>query len=175
VTDAGDSGTRSRAARGTSARGTSARKTVAAWVEAGSRIGFVLLLVVGCAALGLAIAWPLWAFATGARQAYTITVLAVGAAGLLFLAVRSARRRRASTRDPSQPSRSTAAGLLTVLMVLVGLAGAWTAAALLVRGIWVLGAAAVALWAGLLWLLGRARRAARSRKAAAVPAENLSE
>jgi hypothetical protein len=154
---------------------TGARRTFAAWLEAGSRIGFVLLLVIGCTALGLAIAWPLWAFATGARQAYTVAILSAGAAGLLFLIVRSARRRAASTRDPSQPSRSVVSGLLTALMVLVGLAGAWAAAALLVRGIWVLGAAAAVLWAGLLWLLGRARRAARSRKPAAVPAENWSE
>ena len=51
------------------ARGAGARRAAAAGVEAAAGVAFVLLLVVGCAALGLAIAWPLWAFATAARQA----------------------------------------------------------------------------------------------------------
>ncbi len=141
-------------------------------METAAGIGFVLLLILGCAALGLGIAWPLWAFATGARQAYTFTVLAAAAAGVVFLVVRSAGRRRALGRDPSMPRRSTASALITTLMALVGVCGAWFAAALLVRRIWVLGACAAAAWAVLLWLLGRARRAARSRKPRAVPAEN---
>jgi hypothetical protein len=156
-------------------RGAGARRVAAGWIEAATGIGFVLLLVAGCAALGLAIAWPLWAFATGARQAYTIAVLAAAAGGIIYLAVRAALKRRASARDLSLPPRSAAAGLLTVLMVLVGLCGAWAAAALLVRGIWLLGFVTAALWAGLLWLLGRARKAARNRKARQVPAENRSE
>ncbi len=145
------------------------------WIEAASAAGFVLLLVVACVALGLAIAWPLWAFATGARQAYTATVLGAAAAGIVFLLVRAARRRRSAMRDPSVPRRSVAAGLLAALMVLVGLCGAWLAAALLARGIWALGAAAVVAWILLLWVLGRARRAAKGRKPRAVPAENWSE
>ena len=133
------------------------------WLEAATGIGFVLLLVGGCVALGLAIAWPLWAFATGAREVYTIVVLAAAAAGILYLVVRAVLRRRAAARDSSLPRRSAAAGLITALMAVVALSGAWAATALLARGLWSLGAAAVALWAGLLWLLGRARKTARAR------------
>lgn len=143
-------------------------------MEAGRRAGFVVLLVAGSAILGIIISWPLWLFATSARQAYTAVVLALAAGGIIYLAVRAFARRRSAARDPGRPRRSAVSGLLTGLMVIVGCAGLYVAAALLARGIWVLGAAALVLWAGLLWLLGRARGSLRSRKEHAVPAENRS-
>jgi len=151
------------------------RKTLARWVEAGRKVGFLLLLVAGSAALGFLISWPLWLFATSARKAYTITVLGLAAAGVIFLIVRSVQRSRTATRDPGKPRRTFISVLMTVLMVPVGFGGVCLAAAFLVRGLWVFGAADLAAWGILLWVLGRARTAAKNRKVRAVPAENGSE
>ena len=87
-----------------------ARRTLARWFEAGRRIGFLLVLVAGSAALGLLISWPLWFFATSARQAYTITVLVLAGAGVVFLVVRSASRSRGATRDPGAAAEDGAFG-----------------------------------------------------------------
>ncbi len=150
------------------------RRRFAGLLEAGTRAGFAVLLAAGSAALGLAIAWPLWRFATAARQAYTISVLALAAAGIVYVVVRGVLRGRSAARDPGRPRRSALSAVVTTLMVLVGLAGLYRAAALFARGTWILGAAAGAAWVLLLWLLGRARSALRGRKARPVPAENKS-
>jgi hypothetical protein len=151
------------------------RKTIARWLEAGRKIGFLLVLVAGSAALGFLVSWPLWLFATSARQAYTFTVLGLACAGVIFLAVRSIRRSRRTTRDPGKPRRTFVSVLLTVLMVLVGFGGAYMAAAFLVRGLWVFGAVDIAAWGLLLWALGRARSGAKNPKVRPVPAENGSK
>jgi len=148
------------------------RRRLSAWLEAARSAGFLVLLVAGSAALGLAIALPLWFFATSAREAYTVAVLALAGAAIAWLVIRSAVRRRARTRESGGPRRSALSGLLTGIMVVIGAAGLYAAAALVARGAWILGVADLILWAGLLWLLGRARRAARGRKARPVPAEN---
>jgi len=150
------------------------RRRISAWIEAGRKTGFLLLLVAGSTALGILIAWPLWLFATSARQAYTITVLALAAGGIVFLVARAILRSRSAARDPGRPNRSAGSALLTALMVIVGCSGLYLSAALLARGIWIFGAGAAVVWAGLLWLLGRARGAVRNRKARPVPAENKS-
>jgi hypothetical protein len=150
------------------------RRRVSAWIEAGRKTGFVILLVAGSGALGILIAWPLWLFATSAREAYTITIFALAAGAVAYLVVRAIVRRRSAARDPGRPRGSAASGLLTALTVIVAVGGLYLIAALLARRIWILGAGAAAAWAGLLWLLGRARSAARSRKARALPAENNS-
>ena len=148
------------------------RRTASQWRDAAAGAGFALLLVAGCGVLGLVISLPLWAFATGARGTYSLVVMAAAAAGIVYLVVRAILRRRAAARDPSVPRRSTAAGFLAVLMVVVGLCGAWAAAALLVRGLWIMGSAG-ALAGGLLtWALGRWRNAAIARKARRLLAEN---
>jgi hypothetical protein len=151
------------------------RRALGAGAEAGRRIGFVLLLAGGSAGLGLLISWPLWLFATTAKQAYTFTLLALAAAGTVFMVVRAAQRSRKAARDPARPPRPFLSALITVLMAVEGITGAYLAVVLLVRGIWIFGAAEIALWAALLWLMGRARAAARKRKARPVPAENGSE
>jgi hypothetical protein len=151
------------------------RAAFSGWIEAGRKIGFFLLLAAGSAGLGFLIAWPLWLFATTARSAYTIAVLAAGGAGILVLVVRAARRRRRSVRDPGTPARSALSVLLAVVTWVIGLAGVYLAAALFIRGLWIVGAAVAAVWAGLLWLLARARRAVKVRKVRPVPAENGSE
>lgn len=147
-------------------------RRLSAWIEAGRKAGFLVILVAGSAALGLIIALPLWLFATSAREAYTVVVLVSAAAGVVYLVVRSVARRRAAVRDSGRPRRSALAGFLTALMAVIGAAGLYAAAALLARGNWILGSLDLVLWAGILWLLGRGRRAARDRKARPVPAEN---
>jgi hypothetical protein len=89
--------------------------------------------------------------------------------------VRAALRRRKTLRDDGRPGRSALTALLTVLTALVGIAGVYLAAALIARGLWIVGAGVVVLWAGLLWLIARARAAAKSRKLRPVPAENGSK
>jgi hypothetical protein len=156
------------------------RKTLSRWVEAGRKVGFLLVLVAGSAALGLLISWPLWLFATSARAAYSITVLGLAGAGIVYLIFRSIRRSRTTTRDPGKPRRTFLSVLLTVLMVLVGFSGAYLAAAFLARGLWIFGAADLAALGLLQWALGRARisakrGSAKNRKVRPVPAENGSE
>lgn len=154
---------------------TAVRKTIARWFEAGRKIGFLLVLAAGSAALGFLIAWPLWLFATSARQAYTITVLGLAGAGIVFLVTRSMLRSRTATRDPGKPRRTFLSALLTVLMALIGFSGAYLAAVFLARGLWPLVAVDLAAWSLILWGLGRARSAAKNRKVRPVPAENGNE
>jgi hypothetical protein len=151
------------------------RRTVSAWLRAARLVGGLVLLIGGSAALGLLIAWPLWRFATGARGPYTIFVLVVAAGGIVYLVVRRLQRNAAEARDPSLPRRSVSAGLLTAARVVIGVCGAYLAAALLARGFWILGASAAVVWGLLLWLLGRAHRAAIQRKERLHPAENGNE
>jgi hypothetical protein len=154
---------------------TAVRKTLARWFEAGRKIGFLLFLVAGSAALGFLISWPLWLFATTARTAYTITVLGLAGAGIVFLVTRSVLRSRTATRDPGKPRRTLLSAFLTMLMALIGFGGAYLAAVLLVRGLWLFAAVDLAAWGLVLWGLGRARSASKNRKVRPVPAENDSE
>ena len=151
------------------------QRSISGWLEAARKIGFLLVLAAGSAALGFLISWPLWLFATSARQVYTITVLALAGAGIVTLIVRSALRSRGATRDPGKPRRTFVSAFLTFLMVIVGFGGAYLAAAFLARGLWIIGAVGIAAWGILLWALGRARNAAKSPKVRTVPAENGSK
>jgi len=153
----------------------SARSLFKGWIQAGRGIGFFVLLVGGCGVLGFAIAWPLWFFATSQHTAYTIFVLCLVAAGIVALAARGAARRRRAARDSGGPRRSALATLLAVVQVVIVLAGLWAEAVLIVRRIWLFAAVALLAWAAVVWALGIARRAAKARKQAAVPAENKGE
>jgi hypothetical protein len=148
-------------------------------VTGGSRAlrgaGFFLVLLALCVALGLLIALPLWFFATGEPRVYTIVALALLAGGVLFLAVRGVIRRRRLSRNTPRPRASLLAAALSALATLIGIAGAYLAAALLARRLWVLGAIEVVIAALLLWGLGSLRAAVRkARKHPPVPAENRS-
>jgi hypothetical protein len=144
-------------------------------MEAGRKVGFFLLLVGGSAALGFIVAWPLWIFATSARQAYTITVLALGVVGIVLLVVRASQKRRQATRDAGNPRRSPLAVLLGVIAVVVGIVGAYSAAVLIVHKLWILAAVAIVLSSTILWMLSRARNALKARKVRSVHAENRRE
>jgi hypothetical protein len=149
------------------------QESLSAWLEGFKKAGFLCALVAGSAALGFLIAWPLWYFATSARQAYTITVLCLGGAGAVFLAIRAGQRRRKAMREDGKPRRNALTVMLTVVIAVVATAGTYVGAALFARGLWVIGAVELVAWGGLLWVIGRARRAANSRKVRPVPAENV--
>jgi hypothetical protein len=151
------------------------QKRLESWLETLRKIGFLVLLLAGSAAFGFAIAWPLWFFATSQRQAYTIFAFCLAGGGLLALGVRRLVRRHAASRDPGRPRRTVLSVLLTILLTIVALAGGYLAAVLLYRGVWILAAPELIAWAGLLWVLGYARRASKRRKERKNPAENESE
>ncbi len=148
------------------------RGSLAATGEALRKIGFFLILVAGSAALGFLIAWPLWLLATTQRKAYTLLVLALAAAGIVFVAVRSILRARRTRRDPGRPMRSALRALLAVLIALVAVSGLYALLVLCVRGIWIFAVPGALLWIGILWLLGRARGALNPRKHRRISAEN---
>jgi hypothetical protein len=150
-------------------------RALASWLDALRKIGYFFLLVAGSAGLGFVIAWPLWSFATGAREIYTITVLAILAAGIVFLIVRAIIRGRARPRDPGAPRRNALTVSLTVLIVILACAGAYAAAVLCARRMWILAVPSVLVWVGLLTLLAFLRRLARRRKEPLDPAENRGE
>jgi hypothetical protein len=148
------------------------RGSLAAWAGALTGIGFFLGLLACCAILGWLIAWPLWFLATSARKAYTIAMLGLAAAGILTLVTRAVIRGRRARRDPGHPLRSALSAALAVLIGCAALGGAYSILVLIVRGIWVFAVPGALLWAGLLWLLNRARGAINPRKGRHVPAEN---
>ena len=51
----------------------------------------VILLLAACTALGAAIVYPLWYFATSAPSAYTVTMLIIIALALLLVVIRRVR------------------------------------------------------------------------------------
>jgi len=153
----------------------SVKRRLESWLEAFRKIGFFILLVAGSACFGFAIAWPLWFFATSQRQAYTIFAFSLAGGGLVALAVRRFIRLRASARDPGKPRRTFLSVLLTILLAIVAVAGGYVAAVLLYRGLWILAAPALVIWAGLLWALGYARRVSNRHNERRNPAENVSE
>jgi hypothetical protein len=147
------------------------RQRAAACAERGKRAGFVVALLAACGVLGLAVSLPLWLFATKSPRLYTAAALAALGAGLATAVVRGVLRRR-SLRDPSRPRGSAAAAALSVLMALVGLAAAWAAAALLVRGLWILAAIDAVVAALLITPLALLRGALRKKhKEAVLPAD----
>jgi hypothetical protein len=137
------------------------RSVVHAWGEAVKKLGFFVLLVAGSAAAGVAIAWPLWYFATSARQAYTFFALALAAGGIVWSVVRSIlKARRAS---PTGHRRSVLSGFLAVLQALILLCGLYLSAVLFFHGIWIFAVPLLLASFGLPVLLGLARRALRGR------------
>jgi hypothetical protein len=148
-----------------------ATRWAAGWAARLRGAGFFILVIALCAGLGLLIALPLWLFATREPRIYTVLVLALFAAGLVFLVVRGIRRRAGS--DEGGRRTPAVARLFTVLIALVSIAGLYSLAALLARGLWILGVFAVVVFGLLLWLLFGVRGALRKRqKPPSDPAEN---
>ena len=151
------------------------QRTMARWLEAARSVGFFFLLVLGSGAFGLAIAWPLWLFATSQSKLFTVFVVCLAGGGFIALVARAIVRRQRSRRDPGRPLRSLLSVLLTLMLVVIAPAGAYLSAVLLYRGLLVLALPAVLIWAGLLWFLGLLRRKTKARKDGAQPAENRGE
>ena len=151
------------------------RGWAAAWRERGRNAGFFLLLAALCVGLGLLIALPLWLFATREPRIYTGLALTLMAAGVLALVVRAAVRRSRRPREPAAPGHPVLAGILTTIATLLGIACLYSAAALLVRALWITAFLAVAAGALVVWLLVFLRSLARKpRKVPGTPAENRS-
>ena len=151
------------------------RRVLSAWLEAARVAGFFMLLVAISAGLGCLIAWPLWAFATSQRAAYTIFTLCLAGGGLAALAARAIIRSRRVVRDPGKPRRTVLSLLVTIVLVGVVLAGGYVVAVMLSRGLWILAIPALVLWAGLAWLAAFTRGRAKTQKERPVPAENKGE
>lgn len=88
----------------------------------GVAVAKVVLLLIACTALGAAIVYPLWYFATSAPVAYTIAMLVIIGVTLLFVIL--ARMRTAGT----------AATITAALRVAVVLAGIVAIVALVLHG-----------------------------------------
>jgi heme/copper-type cytochrome/quinol oxidase subunit 2 len=148
-----------------------ATRWAAEWAARIRGAGFFILVLALCAGLGLLIALPLWLFATREPRIYTVLVLALLAAGLVFLVVRGIRRRAGS--DEGRRRVPALARLFTVIITIVSIAGLYSLAALLAQGLWILSAVSVIVSGLLLWLLFTIRGALRKRqKPLSDPAEN---
>jgi len=138
-------------------------RIAAGWRELARKTGFFLLLVGGCAALGFAIAWPLWYFATTSRRIFTILVLSLAFAGLAGLAVRSIARRRGAPRTEGGQRRGPQRILLSILKALLLIAGLYAIAVLLYRGLWLPAIPVLLAWLVLLGWIGFGRGASGAR------------
>ena len=138
------------------------RSLLRSWGTTAGRVGFFLLLVAGSAAAGIAIAWPLWYFATQARGPYTAFALGVAGAGMVYLIVRAIIRAGNVPRDATPGGRSALSVLLAAIQCVVFLAGLYLVAALFFHRIWLFAIPLFLIWIGLLVLLGLARRGAKT-------------
>ena len=136
---------------------------LAGWRELARKAGLAVVLLAGSAALGLAIAWPLWYFATSSRGAYTVSVLCITCGAVAALSTRAALRRRRAPRDPGRPRRGPLAALLAVLKVLLLVLGLYAAALLLIRRLWLPAIPVLLAWVALLGWIGLGRRSPKSR------------
>jgi hypothetical protein len=139
------------------------------WGERLRAVGFLVAMAGGSAALGFAIAWPLWFFATSHRQAYTIFALSLAAAALVFGIVRSLARRRRDPRSRAKPRLGAAALAVSLVRGIIFVAGLYLLLAFVFRGLWLLALPGALLWAAIVWLLSRLRRVLHRAK---VPADN---
>jgi hypothetical protein len=140
------------------------RSVVRAWGELAQKLGLFIFLLLGSAAVGAAIAWPLWYFATSARRAYTVFALILAGCGVAYAIARAIIRRRRIPHDAAVPRRSGLSGLLGLLQVLILLCGLYLAALLFFHGIWIFGVPLLLVCLGLLVLLGLARRAVKTSR-----------
>lgn len=122
------------------------------------RVIVSMALIAGTVAMSAAVVFPLWYFSTHARRAYTIAVLALFGAAILFLLVRRSRTFwELSANERSARVRRAIGKILSVLAYLVGL--------YLILGLYAIGlyAAAVPLTVLYLLVLGYSLYVRRSR------------
>ncbi len=140
------------------------RSLVRAWGELVQKLGLFILLIAGSAAVGAAIAWPLWYFATSARRAYTAFALILAGCGIVYAVARSVTRRRRMPQEAAVRRASGLSSLLGLLQVLILLCGLYLAALLFFHGIWIFAVPLLLVCVGLLVLLGLARRAVKASR-----------
>ena len=81
--------------------------------------GKLLLLLLVCTAAGALVVLPLWKFATASPKAYSVFVLAISAAAVVFLTVRRIRRAGIASFAKSLLKFAIVAGGLFVCIILV--------------------------------------------------------
>ena len=150
------------------------QRTVSSWLEALRKVGFFLRSRRGECRTGISHLVAAVALCHLAAEIYTITVLSLIAAGLVSLIV-AGFCGGGTAEDTGQPRRNALTVLLTTVIVVVGIAGAYGAAVLFARRLWASAPPTVAAVGAVLWLLGLLRRLASARKAPALPAENRGE
>lgn len=97
-------------------------------------LALALALLALIAALSLLVALPLWYFSTRSRQAFTIAVGGLLAAGLVSLVVRAFRRAGRRAGDYRELwRRRILPGLRTAALVVAGLGAAYGVALLIAR------------------------------------------
>ena len=139
-----------------------------AWGEAVRKVGFLVLLLVGSAAAGFIIAWPLWYFATSAHAAYTAFALVLAACGIIFAIVRAILKGRNAPRETNGRRRSPLSSLLGALQTVILLCGLYLGAALFYRGMWIFAVPLLLVCFGLLMILGLVRRRAKASRVASI-------
>ena len=110
------------------------------------RLAWSLLLLAGTIAVSAAIVFPLWYFSTHDRSAYTVVVLALTAAALLFFLFRRTQAFwELSSQERALKVRRTVGKTALVLAYLFGL--------YVILGFYVVGLLAVALPLTIVYLL----------------------
>jgi len=110
------------------------------------RIAWSLLLLAGTLGVSAAIVFPLWYFSTHERRIFTIVVLCLFAAGILFLLF---RRTRAFWELPPTERAARFRRLVLRLMSLV----AYLVALYVILGLYVVGLLAAAIPLTMIYLL----------------------
>lgn len=72
----------------------------------------IILITAICILFSFVLVWPLWKFATTFSHAYTITILAIIATGLLYLVIRKIKQ---------TPVKKTIKFLISFVLIVVGL------------------------------------------------------
>ena len=67
------------------------------------KISIIFLVILLCALSSLLIVWPLWKFSTSAPKVYTITVLVISFALIIFFIIRRIKNKK-STGVPKENS-----------------------------------------------------------------------
>lgn len=111
-----------------------------------TRITWSLVLIAGAVAVSAAIVFPLWYFSTHNRRGYTLMVLVVGCAAVLFMLFRKTRAFwELAPRERLAKIRRAATRVLIVIAYLVAL--------YIVVGFWLVGMLAAAIPLSLAYLL----------------------
>ena len=130
------------------------------WLSLLRRAGLLLGAAAAAAGLAALLSLPLWAAATAAPAVYSLAVVGLFSAAVVFLVIRAALRAHRAPRNPASPRRNLGRVLLSTVVVLAFAAGLYGAAFLAARGLWAAAAPLLVLWLALAgWAaFGRQRK-----------------